>query len=413
MKSVFYQMPNTHSVTIGIYVRCGLHCEKDKKAGITHLLEHMYFRKLGDLAQADLYYKMESVGSTLIASTYRDFIKFTMKVAPVYLKTCWGIMENFFKITEWSDDEFVYEKRVVLNQICDRNEYIFIDDEARKLAFSGHPYSRNIMGDYISIQNITLKNLKKMQKNIFADNNVLVCITGCFEETDKKEIQMCLEGLNANRFVSKSLPVCMFPPGFGNRKKNIKFISMSGNRTEIELCFDIVFEKNSGMEWIKLLNCIVGEGVGSRLQKRLREYLGYTSDIVSEVEMYERFGIFCIRFSTDSKLVEKSLEEIVMILNDVKDNITKRDLDISLPFYTVNQIFDEDDTEKMNFKLAYESFILNRKTANDDMKNDNETRTRLQKEAQILFRNQNISAVFMGKINEFSKKNVWKILKRL
>lgn len=27
------------------------------------------------------------------------------------------------------------------------------------------------------------------------------------------------------------------------------------------------------MEWIKLLNCIVGEGVGSRLQKRLREYL--------------------------------------------------------------------------------------------------------------------------------------------
>ena len=49
---------------------------------------------------------------------------------------------------------------------------------------------------------------------------------------------------------------------------------MSGNRTEIELCFDIVFEKNSGMEWIKLLNCIVGEGVGSRLQKRLREYLG-------------------------------------------------------------------------------------------------------------------------------------------
>ena len=93
-----------------------------------------------------------------------------------------------------------------------------------------------------------------------------------------------------------------------------------------------------------------------------------------------------------------------MILNDVKDNITKRDLDISLPFYTVNQIFDEDDTEKMNFKLAYESFILNRKTANYDMKNDNETRTRLQKEAQILFRNQNISAVFMGKINEFSKK---------
>lgn len=157
----------------------------------------------------------------------------------------------------------------------------------------------------------------------------------------------------------------------------------------------------------------MGEGVGSRLQKRLREYLGYTSDIVSEVEMYEQFGIFCIRFSTDSKLVEKSLEEIVMILNDVKDNITKRDLDISLPFYTVNQIFDEDDTEKMNFKLAYESFILNRKTENYNMKNDNETRTRLQKEAQILFRNQNISAVFMGKINEFSKKNVWKILKRL
>lgn len=145
------------------------------------------------------------------------------------------------------------------------------------------------------------------------------------------------------------------------------------------------------------------------------------------IGIYVRCGLHCEKdkkagithllehmyFRKLGNLVEKSLEEIVMILNDVKDNITKRDLDISLPFYTVNQIFDEDDTEKMNFKLAYKSFILNRKTANYDMKNDNETRTRLQKEAQILFRNQNISAVFMGKINEFSKKNVWKILKRL
>lgn len=74
---LFHQMPNTHSVTVGLYVKAGCLYENEHHIGITHLLEHLHFRKLGVLSQKELYYKMECIGSTLRAATYRDFLKFT------------------------------------------------------------------------------------------------------------------------------------------------------------------------------------------------------------------------------------------------------------------------------------------------------------------------------------------------
>ena len=69
LKVLVYPMLNTHSVTIGLYIKAGSGYEKGRFVGTTHLLEHLHFRKCGNLSQEELYYKMERIGSTLRAVT--------------------------------------------------------------------------------------------------------------------------------------------------------------------------------------------------------------------------------------------------------------------------------------------------------------------------------------------------------
>ena len=90
-------MINTHSVTVGLYVRTGARYETAYECGITHMLEHMHFRELAGMTQNELYYSMESMGSTLRAATYYDFVKFTMKVHPEDILKCIDIFKKYWK----------------------------------------------------------------------------------------------------------------------------------------------------------------------------------------------------------------------------------------------------------------------------------------------------------------------------
>lgn len=76
------RLPNTHSVTVDLFVRSGVAYETSDKLGITHLLEHLIFRELQGFSQRELYFFMESLGTTLKAVTYRDFLRFYLKVLP-------------------------------------------------------------------------------------------------------------------------------------------------------------------------------------------------------------------------------------------------------------------------------------------------------------------------------------------
>ncbi|MEE1196060.1 MAG: insulinase family protein [Lachnospiraceae bacterium] len=164
---LFHQMQNTHSVTVGLYVKAGSGYETSEYNGITHLLEHLHFRKLGKYSQEELYYKMESMGSTLRAATYCNFLKFTMKVVPEKIEECIDIFQELIVTKEWMDEEIKQEKQVVINQILEKGNYITIDREVRKNIFKDHGLANEIMGNIQTVNNIRKTDLEKYKKEMF------------------------------------------------------------------------------------------------------------------------------------------------------------------------------------------------------------------------------------------------------
>lgn len=410
MKILYNQMTNTHSVTIGLYVKAGSAYEESRQNGITHLLEHLHFRRLGELSQNELYYRMESIGSTLRASTYRDFLKFSMKIAPEYIPDCIYIFKKLICTDKWDIDSLEKEKEVVINQINEKNEYVSIESLVRKTVFAGSALSNDIMGSEESVKHLTLVEITEYKKKIFNKNNMIFCVTGNFNETDKNLIQDELGGLNIPD--GREITGIVLPSKFKKRGPTVVFKSHPSKLLDVNLSFDITYNEDDFTE-INLLNCIIGEGVGSRLQTRIREELLYTSDILSYLEIYSKFCVLNIEFSIISDLLNDCLTDIVDILNLIKRNITKRDLDVSLPFYTTNSVFNEDDTEQMNFILAYYSFILGINYYELHSDSIKETIDDLHSIAREVFIPGNACIAVMGETDRISKNMIKKILLKL
>ena len=86
---ITHKLPNTHSVTISANFRVGSIYENIHNNGISHLVEHMFFRKLSKLSQSELYLKVQSIGTEIIGLTYNRVLNkaiFIYKVKSAYSK---------------------------------------------------------------------------------------------------------------------------------------------------------------------------------------------------------------------------------------------------------------------------------------------------------------------------------------
>jgi len=403
IKVLFYPMTNTHSVTMGLYIKAG-QLYGEKKTGITHFLEHLHFRQAGDLTQDLLYYKMESLGSTLSATTYRDFLKFTMKITPNHIAECLDIFSNLVVVSEWREDSFQKEKRVIINQIAEQGFYAQVQQSIRKVIFKDHPLSQSIMGTIEQVDDIALEDVIEYKLSIMNSEDLLFCVTGNFSSDDKIRIAKTVEKWDISSKVNDcrySVPSC-----FSRRKPDIMLLYNSDDEyIDVNLSFDIVFKKGE-RDWIKLLNCIIGEGVGSRLQKQIREKKAYSSNIYSYLEWYHSFAVMHIVFSVEKSLLLECFGEIVRELKSVKNCITKEDLDVTLPFYTTNCAFVEDDTEEMNFQLAYNYLVFNEEFQPMDIKSNEDSIGEIRRIAQKYLLCKNMCVTLSGDTKKITKKSI-------
>lgn len=402
LRILYYQMPNTHSITLGMYIKAGSGYEKEEQQGITHLLEHLHFRRMGKMSQDELYYRVESIGTNLRGFTYCDFLQYSMKIHPVYLEDAVMIFKELFYADEWTYEEFEREKQVVVNQIKESNSYFDINREVKRFIFRETLFEKDIMGTVEQVSDFKLNEVQDYKKQIFHKNNVCICITGCVNDKNIEWIKKELESWNLQE--GNAVEDCPVPQLFHRRGPDISFYKSCENILDVDVAFDI--SRNPEEDELRnILNCILGEGTGSNLQKKIREELTYSSNIYSYLERYKYFEVLHICFSVEKQLFAECLIEIVEIIKKLKTEITDKELSVSLPFYTKNKIFLEDDTEEMNFQLAYQIFVLGGKTK--ELEENSYIIKKLKSIAQQIFVSNNISVVVAGN----SGKNAGKIVR--
>lgn len=318
----YHLLPHTHAITLGLCIKTGPLYETEKNQGISHLVEHLHFRRLGDMTQKELYYRMERMGTTLNGATSRDHIYFDLTFHPEDFRSCADIMAAILQETRWSKEEFEAETQVVLNQIYEKEMTAFVYQLTGEKMLDAS-YSTLIMGTEKSVLKLTRKQAVEWKRKWFTARGAALFASGCISSEHMAYLDELFSGLDLPEGGAVSPPLPVLNPG-------LFVVPFHDDYLNFEIRFEA--EKTIPDAVVDLLECITGGGVGARLQLKVREELGYTADIASGLEVYEQATFMRISYSVCRENMIPCFKAVLRALEELKTGIGPEDLEVTRPF---------------------------------------------------------------------------------
>lgn len=347
---ISHQLNHLHSVTVSVSFKVGSLYENKKNNGISHFVEHLFFRKLKNWNQKTLYYEMQKIGTEIHANTSYDYVSFSCTVVPMYFYNAIKILVKFLEDFKWTNIDVSEEKRVVLSQI--ENKSFYFDDY-----LIGTKYELPIIGTIESVSSLDADSVNYWKKKYFNCNNACVVVTGNFT---KNQISICKNIFAAISNKGNSQPsILSIPVNFNRRNIDNRYIfyNSNSNLCNIEVFFDI--NNCYSYEKTRLLTSILCEGYGSKLAYSLREAHGFTDDVFSELTCFYNFSRLCISFTVKEDILLECLELFFTEIEKIKTEIKTEEYETTINFFTTNQTIDLDNTIKLNHNYILCDFVLN------------------------------------------------------
>ena len=412
LKVICYPIEHAMSVEIGLYIRAGARYENKENNGITHLLEHMHFRQLGDMNQKDIYGTTELMGTSLRGTTHKEMLCFNVKVRPKYLEKSLDIFEKILTTYDWTEEQLESEKKVVINEIYEKEDEVTLEKIYDKVIWRKNPLKRGILGSEENVKGFTVDDLVGYKKEIFSKNNVTLVITGAIDEEKSREIFEEFGKIKINEGVERKEKVEVIKRRQFKREPDVKLENFaSWNIVDVQLSFDVDLTKIKENELL-FLNSIIGGGDGSYLQSEIRENQGLVYDIYSCVDIFSKESILSIIFSIDKSRLQLSILEIIKILKQLKNIISKKDVDRNMAFFTENLWYWAEETKELNFQLG--SDFLNDKevlTIEDRiMANERIDFQRMREISEMIFRKENMSLIVIGPTKGITENKLRELL---
>ncbi len=346
MKRLYiYKMPDVHSVNIRLCFKGGSLYENEENGGISHLIEHLHFRGLGKMRQKDLYKRLNRMGCFLHRVTYREFVMFDCNIHPKYFDEIIDIFRNIFEVEEWSEKDIESEKNVVLNQIADKEDYLYVSDEIDALLWKGTALGKKVIGTRENIERITGKEITEFKS--WMKKTARLYIAGNVTEEMEEKVKGILPSDTEEYEAVAPLIKC-------NSDLSVTIAPWAVTDVAIAFCCSL---KEFDEETLRMLTSIMGGGDGAFLQYRLIDEKALAVNAYAEFERVEDIGVIKVFLSAEKEKFGKALNECVKITESVKNLLTDDDLDENKVFFTDNRQFWKDSAEKVGFQMVMDNFV--------------------------------------------------------
>jgi len=329
-------IPSAYSVVIGIYITVGSRDEDEKKAGISHFIEHSVFKGTKNRSEREISLAIESKGGYLNASTSREWTSLYVHVLPEEVNVAFDILADLVENPQFSEDGLERERSVILQEIKmfkDSPESLLFDYTFKTTFGEDHPLSRLILGDFETVQNINREDIIKFWDKSWTSNRIFVSAAGKIEHKN-----LCdLVGRKINRKKGNAFKREF---SFIESKKMNTIAKAELNHKYVALSFPSFYYQHDLRFALLVSGTILGSGMSSLLFQKLRQDLSYVYEVSTFNEFFSDTGIFGIYFSTDEKKLQDAL------------NAT-RDLLASLDF-TEEEIASAKERLRGNIKISLE-----------------------------------------------------------
>jgi predicted Zn-dependent peptidase len=302
---------STRAVTVLALVGTGSKYEKKDISGISHFLEHMFFKGTQKRPKPiDIAEPLDKIGGIYNAFTAQEFTGYFAKVEASHFKLALDWVSDIFLNSTLPAEEVEKEKRVIVEEInmIEDHPMMNIGYLWTKLLYGDQPAGWNIAGKKETVISLTRDKLLAYRQKQYVAKNTILCLAG--EIDNKKVISL------AEKYFSKISPgEPDGKPKVVEDQKNPQCLLQEKKIDQTHLCLGVrgygVFHPQKYTQ--EILGAILGESgmMSSRLFTEVREKLGLAYYVSADVEQDSDTGFLVARAGVDNKRVHEAISTIL------------------------------------------------------------------------------------------------------
>jgi predicted Zn-dependent peptidase len=315
------------SVGIGLWIEAGSVHEEPRLNGMSHFIEHVAFKGTKRRSMYEIMSSIESRGGMLNAFTTKEHTCYYGWTRPKYLDEATQVLGELVFHPTFGDADIRREKSVIAEEIRgldDEPDELVFDLFEEKL-FGEHPLSRPVIGNEKAVASLKKKDVITFHKEHYTPAKIVAVFSGNVSHPDALRLAkkyFSVKGKQKRKASDDTAP----PLG----KKAYRIVKGKAGLSQSHI---IIGNRSYGFDSPKLpalgaLITLLGVGMGSRLNLKLREELGLAYETMAFHSPYANTGCTGIYAAVKDTNTERSVDVIFSIIKDLfRKPVTKAELE--------------------------------------------------------------------------------------
>lgn len=300
---------DTKTVAVFVLVGTGSKYETKNQSGISHFLEHMFFKGTKKRpTPLEIMETIDRVGGVFNAFTGEDYTGYFVKVEYEHADLAIDIVADIFLNSLLPSKEIEKEKGVVIEEIniYRDNPMRRADNLWKELLYGNQPAGWDICGTRETVSGLSQSNLFSYVKNQYVPLNTIVCIAGNIDSQKIiKQVAKLFSNMKAGNVYAK--------PSVVERQTKPEVLSEFRKNDQTRIVLGVrgynLFHKARFAQ--EVLATLLGGMASSRLFFEVREKLGIAYDIRTSSESDPDVGYIATFAGVPHKSVELAIATIL------------------------------------------------------------------------------------------------------
>lgn len=281
------------------WVNTGYFNEPDSLTGVSHLLEHMYFKGTERRGVGELARETKDAGGYLNAGTIYEYTSYYTILPSYSFEKGLDIQSDALKNSAIDAEELAKEAQVVIQEVKRKldnpNSYSY--EKLLELGFDKHRLRRWRMGYEEQLAGWTRDHIYNYYRTRYRPENIILSVVGDIDTDEAlKLIDKYYADIEPGEFKTEFSPP--EPP-----QQTFKYRRMTGdvNRNLVYAGFHVPGALHDDFYPLTVMNFILGDGRASRLYQEVKEEQQLAQTVESFYFDFKDFGYFSFTMEQDKE----------------------------------------------------------------------------------------------------------------
>lgn len=401
LRVVTKSLKSTQSITVLVLVGAGSRYETKKLNGISHFLEHMFFKGAKKYKDAKAVSEaIDGVGGDFNAFTGKEYVGYYVKCAAQHKDVPMDVLSDMLIHSKFDPKEIEKERGVIMeeyNMYQDTPMYQ-VGWDFERLMYGDQPMGWDQVGTKELINGVARADFVKYKSDLYTPGNIVVSVAGNVDHKDIcTQVERYFKFEDGKR--AYSFPA-LKPGGSGER---IYIHNKKTEQAHVVVGFEAYPEEHKDHYAEKLLAIILGGGMSSRMFLAVREAKGLSYYIQTSTDDYLDTGIISTRAGVDTKRIKLAVEAIVEEYKKIRgEKVPAKELTKAKEYLKGKLVLRLEDSEEYAHMLGKNELLHGKKITLEEIieKIDAVSAADIARVSADLFKGENLRLAAIGPVED-------------